>query len=171
MTEIDPQRYFSLTILLTNFTCFLVICFSYIIIGKEANSGTSNVRARKQKRNLQIKIGLIILTDFLCWIPFIVVCFLHYSGLIDATSWYTNFSIIILPINSIINPLLYNSIFQEFTEDLCKRVSKVKFIKRMWTLPAMSFTMLNNLMVPLPEEAEEEAEEEKEEKIELLEHQ
>lgn len=136
MTEINPQRYFSLTILLTNFICFLIICFSYIIIGKEANSGSSNVTARKHKRNLQIKIGLIILTDFFCWIPFISLCFLHYSELIDATSWYTNFSIIILPINSLINPLLYNDIFKEFTKDLYKRVSSVIVVKRMSNLPA-----------------------------------
>jgi hypothetical protein len=33
---------------------------------------------------------------------------LHYLEVVDATPWYSVFSMIILPINSVINPLLYN---------------------------------------------------------------
>lgn len=121
VTESDPQRYFSLAILSTNLICFLVICLSYAAIGREANQSSSNNKVmRKHNQQLQLKIGLIILTDFLCWVPYVTVCFLHYSELIDATSWYTNFSIIILPINSTINPLLYHTIFQDWGRDISR---------------------------------------------------
>jgi hypothetical protein len=148
----------------------MIICFSYTVIGREAHSGPSNdSRIRKNKQKLQMKIGLIILTDFLCWIPFIAVCYLHYSELIDATSWYTNFSIIILPINSTINPLLYHSIFQEFGEDIYKRVSSVIFAKKMSASQANWFVnKIDHLTVPSKDKTDEEAKEE--EMIELIEH-
>ena len=58
---------------------------------------------------MQRKISVIIATDFLCWIPFVVVCSLHTLSVVDATPWYALFSIVILPINSVINPLLYDA--------------------------------------------------------------
>ena len=57
---------------------------------------------------MEAKITIIILTDFLCWIPLTVVCFLHYGEVFDATPWYPYFSSILLPLNSVINPILYN---------------------------------------------------------------
>ena len=59
------------------------------------------------------KIAIIIVTDFLCWIPFIVICVLHSVNLLDATPWYSVFSMVILPINSVINPLLYDDTITE----------------------------------------------------------
>ena len=112
VTKSDPQKEFTLSVLLTNLTCFLVIALSYLILfykTQASSSGmTGNEQIQKRNRKLQIKVSLIILTDFLCWIPFITVCFLHFGEEIDATPWYPVFSIIILPINSVINPIFYN---------------------------------------------------------------
>ncbi len=58
---------------------------------------------------MEAKITAIVLTDFICWIPLTVVCFLHFGEVIDATPWYPIFSTILLPLNSVINPILYNS--------------------------------------------------------------
>ena len=113
VTKSDPQYRFSLTILFLNFICFILITGCYIVIGyfvtkssKRVTPQTSGTRKRDLK--LQTKISAIIATDFLCWIPFLVVCLLHFFEVIDAASWYPLFSIIILPFNSVINPLLYS---------------------------------------------------------------
>ena len=63
---------------------------------------------------MQRKISAIITTDFFCWIPFVIVSFFHTLEVIDATPWYALFSIIILPINSLINPLLYDNKITSF---------------------------------------------------------
>ena len=71
-------------------------------------------RAQNQSRTdmaLQAKISAVILTDFFCWIPLSIVSFLHLSEAINASTWYPFFSVLILPINSVINPLLYDSPF------------------------------------------------------------
>ena len=110
----DPQQAFVWTILVVNFLCFFVISACYIIIGTlSANSSNmvsskENDQARQRTRRMNQKIFIIITTDFLCWVPFIVICVLHYLEVLDATPWYSLFSVIILPINSVINPLLYN---------------------------------------------------------------
>ena len=111
----DPQNRYSWAILSLDFICFIFITTSYILVQRVTDkttraltkSGCKNAIKSRNKR-LQTKVSVIILTDFLCWIPFIVVSGLHTFYVIDASPWYSLFSIVILPINSVINPLLYD---------------------------------------------------------------
>ena len=120
VTDHDPQRWFTISVLILNFICFIIISISYItinaktIISSKTLAGPQNRELANRNRKLQLKVSVIILTDFLCWVPFTIVCFLHYVEFIDATLWYPLFSSIILPINSVINPLLYDAILGEF---------------------------------------------------------
>ena len=99
-----------------NFLCFMVITVSYVLITMQtwkssANSGQAQNEAAVQKnKKIQFKISLIIATDFICWVPFIIVAALHNLRLIDATDWYTYFATLVVPINSVINPLLNNDV-------------------------------------------------------------
>ena len=113
----DPQKLFVWGILVLNFICFFLISISYLSIG--ILSQRSSKRLTRSKNNRQIaqrnnrmnqRIAIIITTDFLCWVPFILICILHSVEVIDATPWYGIFSMVILPINSVINPLLYDDI-------------------------------------------------------------
>ena len=114
VTQEDPQKWFTISVLIVNFICFIIISISYITINaKMAKSskklaGPGNRDFERRNRKLQLKVSAIVLTDFLCWIPFTIVCFLHFIEVLDATLWYPVFSNIILPINSVINPLLYD---------------------------------------------------------------
>jgi hypothetical protein len=115
VTKTDPQHAFSLAILTLNFVSFLFITCCYIIIHcyviRQSRTVISKIStARRRDRKLQTKVSIIIATDFLCWIPFIVVCGLHFWEAIDASAWYPIFSVIILPFNSVINPLLYSDL-------------------------------------------------------------
>ena len=108
----DPQHIFSLAIMIVNFVCFILITGSYIFINyitmassaASSDDSTSNERSRKMQR----KITVIILTDFVCWVPFILIGMLHFSGTIDATKYYGLCSIVVLPLNSVVNPMLYD---------------------------------------------------------------
>ena len=111
VSDDDPQKIFSWNILTINFICFIVICISYIFINmKSVKSGkaVNNKQVNSRNRAMQRKISLIIATDFLCWVPFVIICCLHSLSLLNATPWYSLFSLVILPINSVINPLLYD---------------------------------------------------------------
>ena len=119
----DPQKAFVWSTVVLNFVCFGVISVCYIIISivsaKSSNkvkSSGNNAKARQRNRRMNRRISIIITTDFLCWVPFIIICMLHYFELLDATPWYSIFSMVILPINSVINPLLYNDIIMRNLE-------------------------------------------------------
>ena len=68
----------------------------------------------------------MILTDFVCWIPFIIICALHNAGGIDATNWYVNLALIVLPINSVINPLVSDNTLQEYLKRCVDNMVKTK---------------------------------------------
>ena len=111
----EPQNAYSWSLLATNFVCFGVISISYLVVfvitsasSLSQSQGVTGDMVRSRNNRLQRKISIIILTDFLCWVPFVIICFLHTIGQIDASPWYALLSILILPINSVINPLLYD---------------------------------------------------------------
>ena len=127
----DPQHHFSLSILIINFICFVMITGSYIIIyfvTKASSAASSDDSATNDRtRKLQRKITVIVLTDFLCWVPFIVIGMLHFGGTIDATKYYGLCSIVVLPLNSVVNPMLYDG---SIVDVLTTGVSRVIAIAR-----------------------------------------
>ena len=149
----DPQKMFVWFVILQNAFCFFVITFSYMIVfhtvsdstktatsnrreNRSQNSATASTKKRSGRmKALNRKITVVILTDFLCWVPFIVVCSLHFFEVLDATKWYSLFSIVILPLNSVINPLLYSNsgLVNKTCEQLIrffKKVNYCSFIER-----------------------------------------
>ena len=125
----EPQATYSWTLLATNFVCFGIISISYLIVLVVASTsslsrsqGVTGNLVRSRNNRLQRKISVIILTDFLCWVPFIIICFLHTIGLIDASPWYALLSILILPINSVINPVLYDDTMGRIIRRICRTI-------------------------------------------------
>ena len=116
VTPDDPQADYSWILLASNFVCFCLITISYLYVFLMTSASSSSLSAgiagepvRNRNNRLQRKISVIILTDLLCWLPFIVISVMHTVGTVDASPWYALLSILILPINSAINPLLYDS--------------------------------------------------------------
>ena len=99
----------------TRFSCFVMIALSYGTIvtkarkSKETTKSHTNNSIKKLLIKHQRITFRIIITDFVCWLPFIMICCCHYLDLLDATAWYSLFSILVLPINSIVNPLIYDT--------------------------------------------------------------
>ena len=102
-------RWFSISILILNFICVLVIVICYAIITavsvRSSKSVSKNEETVKNNKKLQRKITIIIVTDILTWLPFILLCAINYTELIDTSSWYSLFCVFFLRINSIINPI------------------------------------------------------------------
>ena len=101
-------RWYSILVLSTNLLCVLVIggCYIFLnIFARKTASAVKNSPSAKANRKLQRKITIIVMTDVLTWLPFIIVCGVNYSEIVDTSSWYSVFCIFFLPINSIINPI------------------------------------------------------------------
>ena len=124
-----------------NLVCFIVISVCYIVIYIQTRissrrSGQHETPKRvRDNRAMQNKITLIVATDFLCWVPFIVISGMHNLGFFDATEWYVTYAMIALPLNSVINPLIYEKTLTEF---LGRRLGEVKRSIRLSITEVMS---------------------------------
>lgn len=124
----DPQIIFVWSNLTINFACFVVICVCYVIIATQTRNQRRRIKCSKNikdanakkvvmetnRNRLQVCITAIIVTDLVCWIPFIFACILHSLEVLDATFLYSFCSIIVLPINSVVNPILYHDYFRNW---------------------------------------------------------
>ena len=117
------------TMLAVNFFCFIIITCCYIVIvcktrmSAQSSGQQDSPERLKGERAIQNKIMVIIATDFLCWVPFIVISALHNLKYIDASTWYAFFAMTVLPLNSVINPILYDKAIGEFAR---RRIRKLK---------------------------------------------
>ena len=108
------------TMLMVNLICFIIMTYCYIRIIRNTRQSTQtsgqydNPQRLRENRAMEKRIMVIIGTDFLCWVPFIFISGLHNLGVIDASSWYTSFAMTVLPLNSVINPLIYDKTIGEF---------------------------------------------------------
>ena len=111
----DPQHLFVWTILALCLVVFVVMSASYILVWWVALRRSApllkempNKQIQRRNRKLQRKVAAIISTNLVCWVPFILVCVLHAAEVLDATPWYSFFSLIVIPSNSVINPIILN---------------------------------------------------------------
>ena len=108
------------TMLIVNLICFIIMTYCYIRIIRNTRQSTQtsgqydNPERLRENRAMEQRIMVIIGTDFLCWVPFIFISGLHNLGAINASSWYTSFAMTVLPLNSVINPLIYDKAIGEF---------------------------------------------------------
>ena len=142
--ENDPQKVYSLAVLMVNSVCFLIITTCYITVNiitmasRRASSSSND-----SSRRLQQKITIIVFTDFVCWIPFILTCLLHFAGVFDATEYYGFFSIIVLPLNSVINPIIYDGALVNLISTAWMAISRRSLIIRQSILSATTEATAN----------------------------
>ncbi|XP_067041821.1 uncharacterized protein [Acropora muricata] len=94
-----------------NFVSFVYILVAYIVMFMTVKNSSKKVRSTNLKRESQMarRMFFIILTDFLCWMPVILIGLLSLLGKFhdpekEAYIWIAVF---VLPVNSSINPILY----------------------------------------------------------------
>ena len=108
------------TMLIVNLICFIIMTYCYIRIIRNTRQSTQtsgqcdNPQRLKENGAMEKRIMVIIGTDFMCWVPFIFISGIHILGVINASSWYTSFAMTVLPLNSVINPLIYDKTIGEF---------------------------------------------------------
>ena len=109
--EINGMIFASVIFLGLNFLCYLVILMCYVDIVKVYFRSSKRVgRNPEMKKQIRLtsRVAAIVLTDFACWFPIIIIGILVQAGVLtlpaDVFAWCVTF---VLPINSAINPYLY----------------------------------------------------------------
>ncbi|XP_077973213.1 uncharacterized protein LOC120338026 [Styela clava] len=101
---------YSLIFLIINFLAFFVISIGYFVIYKNStqqNRALTNQQLKERAKNMQKKVTMIIITDFLCWMPICIMGFLQVAGMNIPNDAYLPVGLMIIPINSMLNPILY----------------------------------------------------------------
>ena len=104
--------YFSIALFLgVNMLLFLIILILYSLMFiqvKLSSKRVGRIPDREDDIKMAIKMAVIVGTDFLCWMPIIVMGVLSQTGLVVIpVSVYAWSAVLILPINSSLNPYLY----------------------------------------------------------------
>ena len=107
-----PGVYFGIAVFsILNFSAIVIILFCYIgifITVKQTAKRAGRNPSRKKELQMAVKMGLIVMTDMLCWLPIILLSILVQTGRHTVTPHvYTWIVTVVLPINSAINPFLY----------------------------------------------------------------
>ena len=109
-----------------NFVSFVYILVAYIVMFMTVKNSSKKVRSTNLKRESQMarRMFFIILTDFFCWMPVILIGLLSLLGKFhdpekEAYIWIAVF---VLPVNSSINPILYTF----STPNVRSRVGRMK---------------------------------------------
>ncbi|XP_022097833.1 uncharacterized protein LOC110983144 isoform X2 [Acanthaster planci] len=95
-----------------NMICFLVILINYTGIYLVARRASRKVRSSKKSQEVRMagRMFLILCTDFLCWMPVIIMGILSLAGvLVIPSTVYAWTAVFILPLNSALNPYLYTA--------------------------------------------------------------
>ena len=102
-----------------NLAAFLFIMLAYISIIVKVSKSQRRVKAHgeaevssnsiKRESALARRVFIIILTDFSCWIPVIILSILALTGKFHDEQGvaYVWFAVFVLPVNSSVNPVLY----------------------------------------------------------------
>ena len=75
---------------------------------------------------MQKRIARIIFTDFACWIPICVMAYIRLSGIFLEPIVYQISAVLLLPINSALNPILYSSLEDKIGGIFCHLRKKRK---------------------------------------------
>ena len=94
-----------------NLLAFLFILVAYIIIFWTVKKSSGRIRSTKVNQDAAMarKLVFIIMTDFCCWMPVIIIGILSLTGHFydPERKAYVIMAIFVLPVNSSINPILY----------------------------------------------------------------
>jgi hypothetical protein len=109
------QDVFNLVFLSINLIGFMIILIGHLAIFRAIRASSKRLRCFRQDSNIGKelkflrKMSLIVATDFVCWVPVIILKLLEFRGLTippEVSAWTAVF---ILPLNSAINPFLYTA--------------------------------------------------------------
>ena len=106
--------------MVVNLLFLIYIAVAYILFFKRIKKSQQNVqtarneKAERKEMKMRKRITYIVLTDIACWLPIIVMSIVSFGGYELPDFVHPISAIILLPINSLINPIIYSRIDKTF---------------------------------------------------------
>ena len=97
---------FSILLLTYNSLLFTILCILYAILAQTVVKTSLNKDTRKVRKMI-LKLGGILLTNFLAWMIISILSILSIAGSSLYPSLETLLGILLFPLNALVNPLIY----------------------------------------------------------------
>ena len=107
-----------------NLFFLIYIAIAYVLFFKKIKASqrkvktADNTTADRNDRKMRRRIAYIILTDMACWLPIIVMSIVAFAGHTIPDIAHPLSAIILLPINSLLNPIIYSRLDKKITKYL-----------------------------------------------------
>ena len=96
------------------------VSLSYIIIFVETkrnqvvalDNSDKSIENRERMKFMSFKVTIIIIAQLLCWVPILITSILSLFNIKTSSFFYEVAAIIILPLNSVLNPILYTALLK-----------------------------------------------------------
>ena len=115
----SPHFTYSLFIVVFNFSAILFIAAAYITIYRSSSLIVVNPRSSgksanddgqpDERKTLRRRITVVIATNTMCLLPVCLMAFVSFSGKILPSEAYSISSVLLLPVNSLVNPIVYST--------------------------------------------------------------
>lgn len=90
-----------------NFASFMLIFFLYLVMFFKIQKTRQMSGAGSAVASIGSRMVFIVLTDFSCWIPIIIIGIASLLGMEASPTVYAWIAVFVLPLNSALNPILY----------------------------------------------------------------
>ena len=90
-----------------NFASFMLIVVLYLVMFLKIQNTREMSGAGAAVSSIGTRMVFIVLTDFSCWIPIIIIGIASLLGMEASPSVYAWIAVFVLPLNSALNPILY----------------------------------------------------------------
>ena len=89
---------------------------------------------------MQTKIYRIVATNFCCWVPITIMVFVNFSGIPLHEVAYSIASIVLLPINSAFDPIIYSNLIDTISAKIrnARKTAKKEIISRTQSITAIT---------------------------------
>ncbi|XP_002042897.2 relaxin receptor 2 [Drosophila sechellia] len=113
-------EYSALLFILVNTLSLVFILFSYIRMLQAIRDSGGGMRSTHSGREnvVATRFAIIVTTDCACWLPIIVVKVAALSGCEISPDLYAWLAVLVLPVNSALNPVLYTLTTAAFKQQL-----------------------------------------------------
>nr|XP_016924234.1 relaxin receptor 2 [Drosophila suzukii] len=113
-------EYSALLFILVNTLSLVFILFSYIRMLQAIRDSGGGMRSTHSGREnvVATRFAIIVTTDCACWLPIIVVKVAALSGCQISPDLYAWLAVLVLPVNSALNPVLYTLTTAAFKQQL-----------------------------------------------------
>ncbi|XP_038051676.1 G-protein coupled receptor GRL101-like isoform X2 [Patiria miniata] len=107
-----------------NFISFLTIAVSYsvmFVVARRTQKAVNRSRDTNTGDAMARRMTLIVMTDFVCWVPIILLGVASLGGAKIPPQVYAWVAVFVLPVNSAINPMLYTLLTAPYVRRVMSR--------------------------------------------------